>query len=192
MNSTEHEGKRKSNWTIPNILSVFRICLIPVFIWLYLGRNDGLWTAIILIVSALTDIADGYIARHFNMVSDLGKALDPIADKLTQAAMLTCLVLRVPLMAIPLGLMVVKEITLGILSLETIKRTGEVHSARWYGKVTTVLLYATMILHLLWSGMPRTVSMIMIFACVGMQLLSMALYGIWFYRQLHGAPREEA
>ena len=80
--------------TIPNLLSFFRLCLIPVFMWLYCVEKNYLWTGIILILSGLTDTVDGIIARKFNMISDLGKVLDPIADKLTQAAMLFCLLTR--------------------------------------------------------------------------------------------------
>ena len=70
--------------TIPNILSFFRICLLPVIVWLYGVENNYVWAGYILILSGVTDMADGYIARHFHMISNLGKILDPIADKLTQ------------------------------------------------------------------------------------------------------------
>ena len=67
--------------TIPNILSFFRLCLIPVIVWLYTVKQDYLWTLLILLLSAITDIVDGIIARKFNMISDFGKAFDPVADK---------------------------------------------------------------------------------------------------------------
>ena len=82
--------------TIPNLLSFFRLCLIPVIIWLYCVREDSLGTAAVLALSGLTDVVDGRIARRFHMVSSFGKALDPVADKLTQIAMLFCLVSRFP------------------------------------------------------------------------------------------------
>lgn len=119
----------KRIFTIPNLLSVFRLVLIPVFVWTYCVREAYLVTAGILLLSGLTDIADGFIARRFHMVSDLGKALDPIADKLTQAAMLFCLVIRFPLMWFPLIALGMKEISGGILSLLTIRRTGIVMGA---------------------------------------------------------------
>ena len=74
--------------SIPNILSIFRIVLIPVFIVCYLMLPDEMgWVpALVLVVSGATDVVDGYIARHFNMVTQLGKVLDPLADKLTLAA----------------------------------------------------------------------------------------------------------
>ena len=111
--------------TIPNLLSFFRLCLIPVFMWLYCVEKNYLWTGIILIISGLTDTVDGIIARKFNMISDLGKVLDPIADKVTQAAMLFCLLTRFPLMIAPLALMVVKEFFMGVTGLLVIQKTGK-------------------------------------------------------------------
>lgn len=163
--------------TIPNILSFFRMCLIPVFIWLYCVKKDYILTGIILIVSGLTDTVDGIIARRFNMVSDLGKVLDPIADKLTQAAMLFCLVTRFPLMIAPLALMVLKETFMGVTGLLFIRKTGEVFGAEWHGKVVTWLLYAMMILHVFWFNIPDGVSRVLIGVCVVMMLISMVLYG---------------
>lgn len=163
--------------TIPNLLSFFRLCLIPVFMWLYCVEKNYLWTGIILILSGLTDTVDGIIARKFNMISDLGKVLDPIADKLTQAAMLFCLLTRFPLMIAPLALMVVKEFFMGVTGLLVIRKTGEVFGADWHGKVNTWLLYAMMILHVFWYNIPDTVSRVLIGICVVMMLISLVLYG---------------
>ena len=163
--------------TIPNLLSFFRLCLIPVFMWLYCVEKNYLWTGIILILSGLTDTVDGIIARKFNMISDLGKVLDPIADKLTQTAMLFCLLTRFPLMIAPLALMVVKEFFMGVTGLLVIRKTGEVFGADWHGKVNTWLLYAMMILHVFWYNIPDTVSRVLIGICVIMMLISLVLYG---------------
>ena len=163
--------------TIPNLLSFFRLCLIPVFMWLYCVERNYLWTGIILIISGLTDTVDGIIARKFNMISDLGKVLDPIADKVTQAAMLFCLLTRFPLMIAPLALMVVKEFFMGVTGLLVIQKTGKVFGADWHGKVNTWLLYAMMIIHVFWYNIPDVVSKVLIGICVVMMLISLVLYG---------------
>lgn len=163
--------------TIPNLLSFFRLCLIPVFMWLYCVERNYLWTGIILIISGLTDTVDGIIARKFNMISDLGKVLDPIADKVTQAAMLFCLLTRFPLMIAPLALMVVKEFFMGVTGLLVIQKTGKVLGADWHGKVNTWLLYAMMIIHVFWYNIPDVVSKVLIGICVVMMLISLVLYG---------------
>ena len=78
---------KKEILTIPNLLSLFRLVLIPVYVTIYLNAKettDYFIAAMILAVSCLTDLVDGKIARHFNMISTLGKILDPLADKATQ------------------------------------------------------------------------------------------------------------
>ena len=158
--------------TIPNILSLFRLLLIPVIMWLYIGKEDPVLTTVILVLSGITDIVDGIIARKCHMVSDFGKAFDPLADKLTQIAMLLCLVTRFRWMLLPLCVMVVKEIIAGILGVLVIRKTGKVEGAVWHGKATTVSLYSLMIIHLIWYNIPGVVSGILIGACTALALLS--------------------
>ncbi len=162
--------------TIPNLLSFFRLLLIPVFIWLYVAQQQTLWTAGVLLLSGLTDILDGWIARTFHMVSDLGKVLDPVADKLTQIAMLFCLATRFPHMRYLLALLFLKEALNSVMGLLVIRRTGRVFGAAWHGKAATVLLYTTIVVHLLWVDLPSSVSGGLVWACGGMVLLSAALY----------------
>lgn len=170
--------------TIPNILSAFRLCLIPAIVWQYCAEENPLMAGHLLILSGITDIVDGLIARRFHMVSDLGKILDPIADKLTQGTMLICLLLRFPLMIAPLLLMVAKETFMGITGLLVIRRKGTVQGANWHGKAATVLLYAMMILHVFWYEITPVVSTISIAACTGMIGVSFLLYGIRNMRAL--------
>lgn len=175
-------------FTIPNVISFFRIILIPFFMYFYLTKHY--WVAVILLViSALSDIIDGIIARKFHMISNLGKALDPIADKLTQISVMLCLVFFIPNMVWPLGLIVVKELTTGIFGLITLRKTGLVKGARWYGKLTTVLLYVMMGLHIVWpllhrsfpdwipdATFPPLASQISIAVCCAMMLVAGVLY----------------
>ena len=164
--------------TIPNILSFFRLCLIPVLLWLYIGREDYLWTLYVLLLSAVTDIADGIIARRCNMISDFGKIIDPIADKLTQIAMMFCLVARFPHMLLAFILLVIKELCTGITSLISFKKAHAVKGAVWHGKLTTVSLYAMMALHLLWYDIPYTASLILVGVCIGIMLMSFIMYTV--------------
>lgn len=178
------EVKQRKNkvLTIPNLLSVVRLALIPVIVWLYHIRSEYLPAAGVLVISGVTDVVDGIIARRFHMVSDLGKMLDPIADKLTQTAVLACLLFRFPLMGVPLVLLVVKEFVSGIWRLIIIRQTGKVKSAQWHGKAATVLLYSMMLLHILWSAIPAMISLVSILLCSVMMLLSFVLYSMENYR----------
>lgn len=171
-------------WTIPNFLSFFRLLLVPVIAWAYLGRQDITLTIILLAVSALTDILDGQIARRFHMVSDLGKALDPIADKFTQVCIVMCLAFTYPLLWILLGLCVFREICMAILGYLTIRKTGKVPGARWFGKVSTVVLYASALALLLFPQMPSWLSTGLIVLSMICVVMALVLYirfylGVW-------------
>ena len=166
---------KKEILTIPNLLSLLRLLMIPVFTWLYQHGHEE-WTAAVLILSGVTDIVDGYIARRYNQVSDFGKAFDPLADKLTQAAMLLCLTSRYPAMLLPFALLAVKECFAAITGIIVIRRTGQVLGAQWHGKVSTLLLYGMMILHVLWKDIPLWVSNTLNIGCVVMMLVSLVLY----------------
>ncbi|TFD66224.1 CDP-diacylglycerol--glycerol-3-phosphate 3-phosphatidyltransferase [Cryobacterium sp. Hb1] len=95
--ATPHESvSRPSNWNVPNLITVVRILLAPVFVWMLLaddGAHDALrWAAAVLFIIAIaTDGIDGMIARRHNLVTDLGKILDPIADKILTGGALVCL-----------------------------------------------------------------------------------------------------
>lgn len=178
MKSDETKEYQHRILTIPNLLSFLRLCLIPVIMWLYIDKQDYLWTLIILILSGVTDIVDGIIARKCNMISDFGKAFDPVADKLTQMAMLFCLISRFPYMTVPFVLLVIKEVFTGVTALISIKRTSTVKGAVWHGKLTTVALYTMMAIHLVWYNMPHTVSLIMVGGCIGIMMMSFIMYGI--------------
>ena len=164
--------------TIPNLLSLFRILLIPVFIRVYIGKGDSVAAVLLLLLSGLTDMIDGWIARRFNMVSNLGKALDPVADKLTQIAVMVCLVFQFNNIWIPLGALCIKELFTLATGLMVIQKTKEVLSSEWHGKMATVVLYAMLTAQLLFPSMPQEVSVGLILLSTGLILLSGILYGI--------------
>ena len=161
---------------MPNILSCFSLCLIPLIVWLYCFKKDYLWTAIVLLISGFTDITDGFIARKFNMISDFGKAFDPVADKLTQIAMMFCLITRFPLMLIPFAILVTKESLAAIMNILTLEKAGFVVAAVWHGKLNTVVLYSTIFIHIVWFNIPSVVSKVLIAVCVAVMLISSVLY----------------
>ncbi|MGM9662686.1 MAG: CDP-alcohol phosphatidyltransferase family protein [Oscillospiraceae bacterium] len=115
--------------TVPNALSLLRLLLIPPFLYLYCVRGARAAALGVAALSALTDVLDGAIARRFDMVSDLGKFLDPLADKLTQLAMLACLVRRYRAAGFLLGLFLIKELAMLGFALLTLERTDQMHSA---------------------------------------------------------------
>ena len=158
--------------TIPNLLSLFRLIMIPQLMWLYMEKQDYIATAVLLVISGITDVLDGMIARKFDMTSDLGKAFDPVADKLTQVAMLYCVGTTFPEIRVLLIMLVVKEVITGVMSLYSIKKTGKVQGAEWHGKVVTVLLYVLIADRMV----PGLLSAALTISCIGMMILSMILY----------------
>lgn len=184
--TNKYISKKRENkfLTVPNILSLFRIALIPVIVWLYAGSNHTGWAGIVLIVSGLTDIADGWIARHYDMVSEAGKVLDPVADKLTQGAVLLCMIFRFPLLLIPFVLLLVKEAFVGLTGLLVIQKIGAVYGAEWHGKLATCLVYAMLLLHLFWTEIPPAATFLSAAMASGMILISLILYGIRNFKLL--------
>ena len=168
--------KRKQVFTIPNLLSLFRLLLVPVIVWLYCGKEDYPLTAFVLLLSGATDIADGFIARHFDMVSDFGKVLDPVADKLTQTAALVCLLTRFRAIWWLLGTLVVKETVMTVMGLLVIRRTKAVYSSEWHGKLATCVLYAVIFTHIVWYDITQPVSVLLAAAGAACILLSLVLY----------------
>ena len=177
MDTAREENKyQKKILTIPNLLSFVRLCLIPVIVWLYIGKKDYLLTGIFVLISGITDVVDGWIARTFHMISDFGKVLDPIADKSTQTVVVILLATRFHLMLLPLAIGVVKEIFMTISGYYVVKRCDVVLGAEWHGKLATVLLTITMALHLVWyniSPVPSAVTIVISGISIA---LSLSLY----------------
>lgn len=149
---------RDEFFTIPNILSVVRLLLIPVIVYLYCFAHNNLWTLIVVIFSTLTDIVDGFIARKFNMITDFGKFLDPFADKATQLAVFACLITRFPLMLVPFLVLLVKELGSLLFRLWIYKKTELVEGAHWHGKMSTGMVIIVISSHLIWPDIHPSIS----------------------------------
>lgn len=139
---THNEELSKNTFTIPNIISMFRIILITPFVVFFL-RNDYITAAIILIVSGISDFLDGIIARKFHQESELGKILDPLADKLTLIAVGICLIFIEPFVLPLMIIMVTKDLLMLVGGSIVIKQGVIPPKSKWYGKLSTVLFYVT-------------------------------------------------
>lgn len=151
---------KKEVLSIPNLLSLFRLLLIPVYITIYLkarDRDDYFLAAAILAVSCLTDMIDGKIARHFNMITNVGKLLDPLADKLTQFALILCLSLRHPVLWYVVGLFFVKEIFQLIGCAIGLHRGLTMTGSLLPGKICTTVLFVSLILMVMLPEIPENV-----------------------------------
>ncbi len=188
-------GKIKFEWTIPNILSLIRLVLIPVFAVLYLKSDTQpvlvYWALGALLVSGLTDLFDGMIARRFNQISVSGKLLDPLADKLTQITVLICVTIQhnelLPLAVICL----IKEMLQVIGGWILLFKKDIIRGSRWFGKFSTALFYAVMLAIVFWKTMPHAVLITLIILVAVSMLFSFFSYMVVFFRLKNGTTTKE-
>lgn len=129
---------------IPNILSTLRILLVGVFILAFFSDypNNLMLALSIFILAGITDVVDGYLARHYGWVSNLGKVLDPLADKLMQCVVLISLAIK---SIIPVWLPVLyisKELLMLLGALFVFKRRSVIAVSKWWGKMAVCVFYA--------------------------------------------------
>ena len=171
----------KKIFTIPNIISMFRILLIPAFAVLYFSNFEYnfVYAFGVILVSAFSDIVDGLIARRFNMVSALGKVLDPIADKLTQVALIVCLCFNHKTLFPLLMVLATKELLTLVAATIWLKSGLQPISARWWGKASTALLYAAFLYYILsdiFAFTNGTLDIIIPVATIALLIFSMCGY----------------
>ncbi len=129
--------------TVPNVISFIRLLAIPVFCWLVLGPEELAAATILFAVIASTDWIDGYLARRLGQVSKLGKALDPVADRLLiAAAVIVGLVASIVPPVIGYTL-IAREIYMAIVTLTLVSRGLGTLEVRWLGKLATFLVYSS-------------------------------------------------
>ena len=155
---------KKEVFTIPNLHSLFRLVLIPVYAYIYLNATENyqyLIAGSIMAVSCITDMVDGKIARRYNMISNLGKILDPLADKITQFTLTLCLSLKYPVLRPVLCLFIVKEIFQAVMGIIHLRKGRMLPGALMAGKVCTTILFISLIALVLFPNMnPRFVDAI--------------------------------
>ena len=170
---------KKVLFNIPNCLCFFRILLIPLFLYVYFFadfKNRYLVAAFVLVISGISDFLDGFIARKFNMVTDFGKFIDPVADKLTQFVVAITLLFSYPLAWVLLIIIILKDLMLAIVGLYLYDYGLKITGASWWGKIATAYFYVIVIV-LIGLHIPNTViSFVLIITGSVLMLLSFILY----------------
>lgn len=189
--------------TIPNLLSVIRICLIPVLAVLYL-KGYIWWSVVILVISGLSDFFDGKIARKFNQISNLGKMLDPIADKLTIFALAIVLFIKfkgaqsesMQAFAWVFLLFIVKDIIMLLGGAVIIALGARPVPAAIYGKVATFMFYAVMVLIIAFGPEVGAISSINAaytlpeIVMFGLVIIALVLTFVAFFSYIPGAVKQ--
>lgn len=177
---------KKEFFSIPNLMGYFRILLIPVYVSLYYHASsvkDYYMAAVLVGISGVTDMLDGKVARRFNMITELGKALDPVADKLTLGAMILCLAFRYPNMRWLVGLFVLKEGFMGVMGLVMSRFRGKkLDGAKWFGKVCTAFSYVVMFVLFFFLELPVGLVNGLIWVCGILMAVTWGLYVPVFVR----------
>ena len=168
---------------IPNILTVLRFFLIP-FILVFLVHDEFILAIVFLTISGITDILDGTIARKFNFITNFGKLIDPLADKITQLSILWMLVSK---NIIPLWILVIvliKEATM-VAGASFLYGKELVVSSKWYGKASTVLFYLAIVLSMIFRDLQiqTSIDLIIYYIAVTMTIFSLVMYFREFYMQ---------
>ena len=132
---------------VPNLLTIIRFLLIPVIIFFAI-KDNYVATIIVLTVSGITDILDGYIARKFNFITDFGKLMDPLADKATQVTLLAVLAIQKIITFWIIAIVLLKEFCM-IAGASFLYGKELVVSSKWYGKLSTVLFYVAIVCSLI-------------------------------------------
>lgn len=168
---------------IPNILTIIRFILIPL-IFISVITHHYLIAIIIFTISAFTDILDGFIARKYNYISDIGKLIDPLADKLT----LICLLLALTILNILpwwiLAIVFIKECAMVITASVLYSKDDVVVYSKWYGKLATTLFYLAIVFSLIINqfriSLPFRVDLYLYYLAILATIFSMVMYAINF------------
>jgi len=171
--------KKKSWINIPNILTALRILLAPALVVSFFKHPEDrqVLTLCFFLAAGLTDCLDGYFARRYNQITMLGKVLDPIADKLFTASVVFCLTMSGAISWWILGIIVVKELYMGVGATICLRLKVNVQSDI-YGKVATVLFYPAVLLAWPWHGLVwlAKAGRIMVYLSVGLSVLAAVHY----------------
>ncbi len=186
------ERIKREYFSIPNLMGYFRILMLPVFLVLYERaetREEYTAAFVILIVSLLTDFFDGKIARKFHMVTDFGKILDPVADKLTQGALALAVVTHYPFMGDFFILFLIKEGYMGVMGFYLLKKKNIRNGAQWYGKICTAVMDVGILVLLLFPDLPYQVANFMIFLMMAFMVFSLVCYFKFHIAALRGKEK---
>ena len=164
----------KERFSIPNLMGYFRLLLIPVFCYLYLAKEAYHWAAGVVLLSSLTDLFDGKIARKYNMVTNFGKFMDPLADKCLVMAALCWFVENGDMVGWVLAVVLLREFAVSGMRLVAVEK-GRVIAAAWSGKVKTA---STMVcICLMLFGIPHWLNLV----CQAVILVTTVYSGVEYF-----------
>lgn len=188
-NETKNEVISKDLMTIPNAISFVRILLITPFVAFFIAAKyitgNYIPAIIIIALSGISDLFDGMIARKFHQESELGKVLDPLADKLTLIAVGICLIFIEPYVLPLMIIMVLKDILMIIGGTIIINKGVIPPKSSWYGKASTFMFYISVAMVVsmeIFNFHNETISLAVLGVTAGMMIFSLVNYAIIFFK----------
>lgn len=179
---------RKRIWTVPNVLTMFRMAMIPVYWVLMLGYKKDFWALGVFVAAALTDVLDGFLARRYHQITDFGKLMDPLADKLMTLSVMATLLIRGIISWQPLALLALKELIMLVGGLLLYNRRIVVHSL-FVGKFAQTCLCVSLILSFFnsyFTDLTLQPHMALLWIGVGAAYTALVVYVRSVIRQLRG------
>ena len=177
---------------IPNFLSLVRLVMVPLFCVVFFqpGEQSHLWAAAIYALASLTDVLDGWIARHFNQITRLGRILDPLADKLMTFAVIVCITVAgiLPLWAVVIFFC--KEALMGLGALSMYRKTDDVISSNYLGKASTATFFVVCLALMVFPQIPRFWASVMIGGALILTVAAALVY-LWNYLAVTGRRKEK-
>ena len=164
---------------IPNMISVFRICLVPVFIIVYFsdGNDTKIYAVLVYALAALSDFLDGYIARRFKAASNLGKVLDPLGDKMMTIAAMICITIDGVIPVWTVIVAGVKELMMGTGGIVLYRKARiEIPPSNIIGKTSTVVFFLVCVTLMLLKNIPHSVAVALISVAIALMFLALASY----------------
>lgn len=167
---------------VPNTLSLLRLAMVPIFAVVFFQpfHEAHYWAAGVYALAFVTDILDGWIARHFNQITRLGRILDPLADKLMTFTVIVCITVAdiIPVWAVVIFF--VKEAAMCLGAMRMLHKMDDVIPANWLGKVSTFVFFVVCAALVLFPQIPSTWATAMISAALVLTVLAF-LYYLWLY-----------
>lgn len=179
----------KENCNIPNLLSILRIIIIGPFVYYFL-KDNYVMAAVMIAISGISDMFDGYIARKFNQITKLGAMLDPVADKITLGSVVICMCIKIPVIMPIIIILLVKEILMLLAGLVLLKKHKTPPPAQWYGKVATIVFYISVavivFLKAIWGIENMVLTITLMCITVALMFFALIRYFILFLKILEG------
>ncbi len=175
---------------IPNILSLVRLLMIPAFVWIYFTEEaPKVWSTAVFLLAEITDVIDGYLARKYGWITETGKILDPMADKLMQAAVMVSLSIENRFFIWIAVIFFAKELTMVTGALVLAKKISKVTPSSWFGKMATVVFAAVTVVFIIYPD-NTVLNVILTVTLAGVLIFALLMYYFTIFRKVGKASKE--